>query len=62
MKPALAVESMGEYRLRGVSGPVELFAPTTRHPAANDREPEPILASAGRLRRGISRRLFGGGD
>jgi len=62
VKPALAVESMGEYRLRGVSGPVELFAPTTRHPAASDREPEPILASAGRLRRGISRRLSGGGD
>ena len=27
------VESMGEHRLRGVGGPVELFAPTRRHAA-----------------------------
>jgi adenylate cyclase len=62
MGSALAVESMGEHELRGVGGPVELFAPVTQEAADADRDPEPILATAGRLRRGISRRLTGGGD
>jgi class 3 adenylate cyclase len=62
MGSALAVESTGEHELRGIGDRVELFAPVVREAAETGREPEPILASAGRLRRGISRRLSGRGD
>jgi class 3 adenylate cyclase len=53
----LAVESEGRHELRGLTEPLELFAP--RSATVPEPEPEPIAAAAGRLRRGISRRLSG---
>jgi len=61
MGSGLAVESTGEHELRGIDGPVELFAPARVGADRDGDEPEaePIMATAGRLRRGISRRLSG---
>ena len=62
--PALSVESTGTHRLRGIGGPIELFAPATPAPAAAPSaavDGEQIAAAAGRLRRGIGRRLSGRG-
>jgi adenylate cyclase len=51
----MPVESAGKHRLRGLPEPVELFAPGTQ--AVPEPEPEPIAAAAGRLRRGVGRRI-----
>ena len=60
--PEIEVESIGEHVLKGVGEPVELF--TTVRGAApgiaeGARDEEPIAAAAGRLRRGIARRIPG---
>ena len=53
--PALATEPVGEHELKGVSEPVELFAPVGVQ--APEPEAEPIMATAGRMRRGVGRRI-----
>jgi adenylate cyclase len=52
---AIALESLGEHELRGISEPVELFATTSAAPPPD--EPEPIAKTAGRIRRGVGRRI-----
>jgi class 3 adenylate cyclase len=52
---AIAVESVGEHELRGVNESIELFATSTPKPPTDDSEP--ITATAGRLRRGVGRRI-----
>ena len=52
---AIAVESAGAHELRGVAEPVELFAPA--RVGAPGADEEPIMATAGRLRRGVGRRI-----
>jgi class 3 adenylate cyclase len=53
---------MGQHELKGVAEPVELFAvesPTKESTEEDDvslLDPEPILAAAGRMRRGLRRR------
>ena len=63
----LEVTSEGAHRLKGVAGAVELFSVESAlasHDAdgskqASKLDPEPILAAAGRMRRGILRRPRG---
>jgi adenylate cyclase len=55
MGGAMPVESAGKHRLRGLPGPIELFGPVTE--VIPRPEPEPIAGAAGRLRRGVGRRI-----
>jgi class 3 adenylate cyclase len=55
MGDAVPVESVGAHELKGVGEPVELFAPV--RVSAPEPEPETITATAGRLRRGVGRRI-----
>jgi class 3 adenylate cyclase len=52
---AIRVESAGAHQLKGVGDPIELFAPVREE--APEPEAEPIMATAGRLRRGVGRRI-----
>ena len=57
MAGAVAAESVGTHELKGVGEPVELFAPARVPVPEPEREEEPIMATAGRLRRGVGRRI-----
>ena len=52
---AIKVESAGTHELKGVGEPIEHFAPVRVQ--APEPEAEPIMATAGRLRRGVGRRI-----
>jgi adenylate cyclase len=52
---AVALDSVGEYDLRGIAEPVELYAPAASAPAEDEPADEPIAAAASRVRRILRR-------